>query len=217
MKDIDAPDFLWADAFTTIVYTINRMISSQNRAVTPFEAFFGRKPDVLHMWVGYSDVYTHQSKHLRAGKLGDRGQQAKFLGYPDNTAGYKTYDPRTHKVSIVRHPIFREEARPQPNVTFETTGSGSEDDDNGASHAGDLTDPLPPVTSASPATSAPDPPQPPPLTTFPATSIPPLPPRITQPRVTQHVRGVLHVASIPQTLALMDIARKPSSMPTRIR
>ena len=39
MRDVSAPDFLWADAFATTVYAINWMISNHNQLMTPFEAF----------------------------------------------------------------------------------------------------------------------------------------------------------------------------------
>ena len=59
MKDANAPDFLWADALATVVYAINRMAGSQSGSVTPFEAFFGEKPDISHMWVWYADIFIH--------------------------------------------------------------------------------------------------------------------------------------------------------------
>ena len=101
LKDASAPDFLWANAFATAVYAINRTVSSSAGNQTPFEAFFGKKPDVGHMRVWFSDVFIHCAKDLGARKLGERGELVKFLGYPENSAGYRTYDPRTHKVEVV--------------------------------------------------------------------------------------------------------------------
>ncbi len=49
MKDAGAPDFLWANAFATAVYAINQTAGSRSSSMTPFEAFFGEKPDVSHM------------------------------------------------------------------------------------------------------------------------------------------------------------------------
>jgi len=71
MKDANAPDFLWADALATVVYAINRMAGSRSGSVTPFEAFFGEKPDVSHMRVWYADIFIHQPKGLGGGKLGE--------------------------------------------------------------------------------------------------------------------------------------------------
>lgn len=78
MKDMDAPDFLWADAFATVVYAINRTINSRNRSVSPFEAFFGKRPDISHMRVWFSNMFVHRPKDLGARKLGARGLQESF-------------------------------------------------------------------------------------------------------------------------------------------
>ena len=71
MKDARAPDFLWAKAFTTAVYAINRTISVNSGGVTPFKAFSGWKLDIGHMRVWYLDVFTHQPKELGSRKLGE--------------------------------------------------------------------------------------------------------------------------------------------------
>ena len=54
MKDANTPDFLWAEAFATAAYAINQTISTKSGNVTPFEAFFGEKPNMSHMRVGFS-------------------------------------------------------------------------------------------------------------------------------------------------------------------
>ena len=71
MKDARAPNFLCAEAFTTTVYAINRMISANSGGVTPFEVFSGWKLDIGHMRVWYLDVFTHQPKELGSRKLGE--------------------------------------------------------------------------------------------------------------------------------------------------
>ena len=110
LKDASAPDFLWADAFATAVYAINHTVSLSAGKVTPFEAFFHQKPD----------VYIHQLKDLGSRKLGEWGCHVKFIGYPHDSSGYRTYDPITHKVDVVQAPIFCEEACPRPSTTFES-------------------------------------------------------------------------------------------------
>ena len=52
----------------------------------------------------------------------------KFLGYPENSAGYKVFDPLTHKVTIVRSPLFQEVARPTQNIPFESEASDDEEE-----------------------------------------------------------------------------------------
>ena len=67
LKDAGAPDFhfLWADAFATAAYAINHTVNSSLGDVTPFEAFFGWKPNISHMRVWYSDVFIHHCKHTK--------------------------------------------------------------------------------------------------------------------------------------------------------
>src|SRR5258708_1151500 len=170
MKDANAPDFLWVDAFTTVMCVINRTAGGQTGSVTPFKAFFGEKPDISHMWVWYANVFIHQLKGLGAGKLGECGHQVKFLGYPENSAGYRTYDPCTHKAQVAHAPIFREEARPTLLSSFKSTVGNSdiESDPNNVPQNSDSVPPAdsgttlspPPLTLVHPPTppSAPSPP-----------------------------------------------------------
>src|SRR5260370_5757919 len=64
MKEANALDFLWADAFVTIIYAMNHTVSTRAGDKTPFEAFFERKPGVSHMRVWLSDVFIHHPKDL---------------------------------------------------------------------------------------------------------------------------------------------------------
>ena len=41
---------------------------------------------------------------------------------------YRTYDPQTHRVSVVRAPIFREEACLHPSTIFKLMEDSSDDD-----------------------------------------------------------------------------------------
>ena len=91
--------------------------------ITPYEAFFGKKPTIAHMQVWYSKMFIHHPKSLSSGKLRECGQLVRFLGYPKNSAGYRAFDPNTHKVSIVRLPLFREEAHPTQNASFKMPGA----------------------------------------------------------------------------------------------
>jgi len=130
LKDASAPAFLWADVFTTAVYAINRTVSSSTGNITPFKAFFHCKLDISHMWVWFLDTYTHQPKDLGSKKLGEWGCHVKFIGYPHDSLGYRTYDPSTHKVNIVCAPIFHEEACPRPSTTFESQTNILDDGDD---------------------------------------------------------------------------------------
>ena len=85
---------------------LHHTVSGSVGNVMPFEAFFSRKPNIRHMQVWFSDIFVHCTKNLGAQKLGERGELVKFLGYPENSTGYRTYDPGMHKVEVVQAPIF---------------------------------------------------------------------------------------------------------------
>src|SRR5258708_532434 len=109
------------------------------------------------MRVWYSDVFVHQRKELRAQKLGECGNPAKFLSYPETLTGYRTYNPVNHKVTVVCAPAFHEEANSCPNTMFETPANDSDDDitDNTTSPPPNDTSPLP-DTPHDPPSSAQD-------------------------------------------------------------
>lgn len=60
---------------------------------TPYECWFGKKPDVSNLKVFGSVCYTHTPSNLRR-KLDPRSRKAVFFGYPPDTKGYKLYDMR---------------------------------------------------------------------------------------------------------------------------
>ena len=193
MKDANAPDFLWVDTFATVVYATNRTISSCNCMMSPFKAFFGKHPSVSHMHVWYADMFVHHPKDLGAGKLGACAHQVKFLGYPDGTTGYKAYDPHTHHVSIIRAPIFREEAHPHPTAVFESADDDSDEDV-----------PLPDTPAAPAASPTPPPASPPHLLLIPYCP------------VTPPMTNVPHSVWIQPTLVCMDVERKRWPMHMKI-
>src|SRR5260221_4286568 len=145
----------------------------------PGVASFGVKHSHMRVW--YSDVFVHRPKDLGAKQLGERGHHMKFLGYPHNSSGYRTYAPVTHKVKVVWAPIFREEACPHASIFFESEAVDSNDDllldpanappqERNTLDSSEAPSPDPPASP--PASPTPPPPHPPPTQ---ATPFPPFP------------------------------------------
>ena len=57
---------------------------------TPEEKFIDKKPDVSHFIIFGSPVYFHVPKEKR-NKLGAFGKKGIFVGYGENTKGYRIY------------------------------------------------------------------------------------------------------------------------------
>uniref|UniRef100_A0AAV1UDV4 Integrase catalytic domain-containing protein n=1 Tax=Peronospora matthiolae TaxID=2874970 RepID=A0AAV1UDV4_9STRA len=78
----------WAEAVSTAVYLINRSTNSANSDVTPFEVGFKMKPSIEHLRVFGSQGYTHIDDAKRT-KLEPKSYRCMFLGYAENTKGYR--------------------------------------------------------------------------------------------------------------------------------
>jgi len=92
----------WADAAT---YVKNRSPSGHS-SQTPWELFFGRKPDVSGMRVFGSKTYVHVPKQLRR-KLDPLSTAGIFVGYEPNSKAYRVL-MNSGKVQISRDVIFLE-------------------------------------------------------------------------------------------------------------
>ena len=92
------PENLWAEAFRTAIYVINRSPTSALDR-TPYEALYGVKPNLSRMhpfgWV----CYAHDPKSKKKGKMAPRGFKCYFLGY-EGTNQYRLWDG--HKAQLVR-------------------------------------------------------------------------------------------------------------------
>lgn len=110
---------LWAEAVSCVVYTLNRTLSTTCPTVTPFEAWFGKKPDLSNMRIFGSEFYTLVPKELRR-KLDPKGILCYFVGNSDTQKGDRYWDPSTGRVNTSRDvsPInhYYEPRLPQTDV-----------------------------------------------------------------------------------------------------
>ena len=95
----------WAEATTTIVYIQNRCPHSILENITPKEVFIGKKPNLSHLRIFGYPVYIHVLKERRS-KLEPSGKKGIFVGYSENSKGYRVYVPRQRSVEINRDVIF---------------------------------------------------------------------------------------------------------------
>lgn len=87
LSDAGLPKHMWAEAVVTANYVRNRSPVS-NRDQTPWELFFGSKPNVSHLQSFGARVYAVTPKQLR-NKLDHTSEPGRFIGYPANSKGYK--------------------------------------------------------------------------------------------------------------------------------
>ena len=116
----ELPRSLWAEAASTSVHIINRSPTATLHKTTPYEVYFGRKPDVSHFRVFGCDAYVHVAKKQR-GKLDSKSQKMIFVGYNTVSKGYRLYDPQRREVVVSLDVVFDEQVAsdgvtmPQPS------------------------------------------------------------------------------------------------------
>src|SRR5882762_4729473 len=85
---------LWAEAMHALVYIHNRVPNSYVKEKTPFEAYFGHKPDVSNLRVFGSTAWARIPLDKRRA-LQPKNIECMFIGYPDESKGFKLLDIKT--------------------------------------------------------------------------------------------------------------------------
>ena len=110
LNEAKLPKQFWAEAVNTAAYTINRCPTRSLGGITPEEAWTGLKPDVSHLKVFGSTGMVHIPKQRRK-KLDLKSKKCIFLGYAEETKGYRMYNPDNEDVIISRDVVIINEGR----------------------------------------------------------------------------------------------------------
>ena len=94
------PERFWADAVATVVYILNRSPTKALTGKTPFEAWFGCRPNLSHLRRFGCDAYLHFSDAQRM-MLKPKACLCMFLGYvPNTTKQWRLWDGRHQRIVI---------------------------------------------------------------------------------------------------------------------
>ncbi|KAL0821709.1 hypothetical protein ABMA28_005135 [Loxostege sticticalis] len=118
-------NYLWAEAVVTAAYIVNR---SPTRALdwkTPEEKWSGKQPIVSHMRVFGCEAMMHIPKE-KVKKWDSRSRKMIFLGYCDNSKGYRLLDIKSRTVMKSRDVIFLENSVKRDFVTVPLSSPESE-------------------------------------------------------------------------------------------
>ena len=146
------PKHLWADATVTANYLRNRSPVT-GRDKTPYELFFGTKPNLAHLRKFGAHCYALTPKALRH-KLEDTSEPGRFIGYPAGTKGYKILLDSGRTI-ISRDVKFEESGSRQQPLTSPPGTDDSDDegkDDNES--VGDDEEDMAPVGASTDGTGA---------------------------------------------------------------
>ena len=90
------------------VYVRNRSPTTSLPGKTPYECWFGKKPDLSNLRVFGCVSYVHIHSQLRK-KLDPKSEKSIFIGYPDGTKGYKLYSLKSEKFLHSKSVLFHED------------------------------------------------------------------------------------------------------------
>ena len=101
------PDTFLAEAINIVVYILNRSYTKVVKDMAPLQAFSGKKPSIAHFKFFGSDCYVHVPDASRT-KWDAKSLKCIFLGYSEESKGYRLYNPTTKKVIISHDVVFEE-------------------------------------------------------------------------------------------------------------
>ncbi len=109
LKSKNLPGTFWGEAVSTAVYLLNRAPTKAVIGKTPYEAIYGRKPNVSHLRT-FGCVAHVKTAEPHLSKLADRSTKMVFIGYErsSGTKAYRFYDPQTKRLRISRDVVFEE-------------------------------------------------------------------------------------------------------------
>jgi len=74
---------------------------------TPYQLWYGEKPNLKHVRVFGCVVYTHIPDR-ECKKLDKKAQKLRFIGYTETPSNYKVWDEEKHRCYIRHDVIFNE-------------------------------------------------------------------------------------------------------------
>jgi hypothetical protein len=97
------PKFLWGEAARHVVWLLNRTPTKAVEGKTPFEAAFGKKPDISGVREWGDKVWVR----VEGGdKLGRRVKEGRWLGVDENSKGVRVYWPDKTNVTVERNVYY---------------------------------------------------------------------------------------------------------------
>lgn len=106
MIDSGMNERYWGEAVLTATYLQNRL-PSRSVPKTPYELWWGRKPDLSHLRIFGSEAYVHVPDQKR-GKLEGKSKKLRFVGYSMDHKAYRFVNCETDLITLSRDARFVE-------------------------------------------------------------------------------------------------------------
>ncbi|CAN0876377.1 Retrovirus-related Pol polyprotein from transposon TNT 1-94 [Linum grandiflorum] len=107
LLDSRVPSIFRPEVVHTVVYLINRQISSTLHNQSPFSVLYRKKPDYARLRTFGCTCFVLIPRHERT-KLTSKTARCVFMGYSNHHKGYLCYDEVAKRIRIAYHVIFLE-------------------------------------------------------------------------------------------------------------
>lgn len=104
----------WAEAVGTAAYLLNRSPTKRLWNKTPYEAFYGHKPEMSHLRIFGCEAMAQIPKELRK-KWDPKSQKLLMMGYSETKKAYRLIDPKTKNIIFSRDVKFLETTKMKRN------------------------------------------------------------------------------------------------------
>ena len=102
------PKSFWADAINIACYVMNRSLIRPILKKTPYELYFGRKPNISNLHIFGCKCFVHNNGKDNLGKFDAKSDEAIFLGYSSTSKAFWVYNKRNLQVEKSIHVVFYE-------------------------------------------------------------------------------------------------------------
>ena len=92
LNESSLPKTFWADAVNTSCYIMNRVHIRPILNKTPYELYFGRKPNISHFHVFGCKCFVHNNGKDNLDKFDPKSDEAWFLGYSSTSKAFRVYN-----------------------------------------------------------------------------------------------------------------------------
>jgi len=97
--------------FLTAVYVVRNRVWSQGSQCIPYQALFGKLPDLSYLRVFGCQVFFHIDKRKKR-KLGHKSSERIFIGYASDCPAWLVYNPNIRIVIRTDSDVFNEQWKP---------------------------------------------------------------------------------------------------------
>ena len=108
LKSKGLPHKVWMESVACATHVLNKCPTRALKTISPYEAWYGRKPSIDYMHFFSFLAYAHVPQQLR-GKFDDKATKCIFVRYNCGSKGCRFFNPITQKIFESRDVIFVED------------------------------------------------------------------------------------------------------------